>query len=501
MANIIKKQPSKAKPATKGSSTTGTKFSKPKSSGFEMFSTKNNGKPRGRAKYKEQGFVAGQDDGDDYKKGNKGSGGKFTDKFESKTKGPDSGFEGKKGKFDGKPEGKFSGKTEDGKFAGKKDGKFSGKAEDGQFAGKAKAGDRKFGAKGKTFDSKGEGQFAERGEGQFEGKKGKFAGKGKGKFDDKKGKFGDKGKGTSARFEDKGKGTSARFEDKGKSTSARFEDKDGGKFSTGKSSAGKYQAALTPKVRQEKPMAKQVHGSDQIRLNKAIGDSGFCSRREADALIDQGRVTVNKKLAVMGQFVGPRDAVAIDGKIVKVSENKVYIALNKPEGIECTTDTSVEGNIVDFVGHSERVFPIGRLDKASEGLILLTNHGDIVNKVLRAGNAHQKEYLVTVHRAVTPAFIEKMGQGVPILDTVTLPCEIKQEGKYVFRIILTQGLNRQIRRMCEALGYEVTKLQRVRIMHIQLGDLPLGQWRDLTDSEVATMMAAIAESTNNQENL
>ena len=247
-------------------------------------------------------------------------------------------------------------------------------------------------------------------------------------------------------------------------------------------------------------MAKQVHGADQIRLNKAIGDSGFCSRREADALIDQGRVTVNKKLAVMGQFVGPRDAVAIDGKIVKVSETKVYIALNKPAGIECTTDTSVEGNIVDFVGHPERVFPIGRLDKASEGLILMTNHGDIVNKVLRAGNAHQKEYVVTVHRAVTPAFIEKMAQGVPILDTVTLPCEIKQEGKYVFRIILTQGLNRQIRRMCEALGYEVTKLQRVRIMHIHLGDLPLGSWRDLSDSEVATMMAAIADSTNDQEN-
>ena len=214
-----------------------------------------------------------------------------------------------------------------------------------------------------------------------------------------------------------------------------------------------------------------------VRLNKYIGESGYCSRREADKLIEKGSVKINNKVAIMGDKVSPGDKVYINNKLISSTEDFVYIALNKPVGITCTTEHKVRGNIVDFIGHEKRIFPIGRLDKDSQGLIFLTNDGDIVNKILRAGNNHEKEYIVTVNKPITPEFVQKMSSGVPILDTVTKKCMVKHESKYVFRIILTQGLNRQIRRMCSYLGYEVTKLERIRIMNVSLGNLPIGKWR------------------------
>jgi 23S rRNA pseudouridine2604 synthase len=225
-----------------------------------------------------------------------------------------------------------------------------------------------------------------------------------------------------------------------------------------------------------------------VRLNKFLSETGLCSRREADAWIESGRVQVNGTTAVLGTQVGDGDDVRLDGQPVLRKPERVYLALNKPVGIECTTDRSVPGNIVDFVGHRERVFPIGRLDKDSEGLILLTNDGDIVNRVLRAEHEHEKEYIVSVDRPLTPGFLEGMAHGVPILDTVTNPCKVRQVGRNTFRIVLTQGLNRQIRRMCEHFDYTVRGLQRVRIMHIQLGDLPLGKWRNLTAAEVRPLL-------------
>jgi 23S rRNA pseudouridine2604 synthase len=221
-----------------------------------------------------------------------------------------------------------------------------------------------------------------------------------------------------------------------------------------------------------------------MRLNKYLAETGVCSRREADQWIDAGRVTVNGALAVLGTQVADGDEVRLDGQPLREKPRKVYLALNKPVGVECTTDRDVPGNIVDFVAHHERVFPIGRLDKDSEGLILLTNDGDIVNTILRAENEHEKEYVVAVDRPLTPAFLAGMASGVPILDTVTNPCKVTQVGKNTFRIVLTQGLNRQIRRMCEHFGYTVRRLQRVRIMHVRLGDLPLGKWRNLTAEEL-----------------
>jgi len=221
-----------------------------------------------------------------------------------------------------------------------------------------------------------------------------------------------------------------------------------------------------------------------VRLNKFLGESGTCSRREADQWIEAGRVTVNGTVAVLGTQVAEGDVVLVDGKPVPKRPRRVYLALNKPVGIECTTDREVPGNIVDFVGHGERVFPIGRLDKDSEGLILLTNDGDVVNTVLRAEHEHEKEYVVAVDRPLTPEFLAGMARGVPILDTVTNPCRLTQVGRNTFRIVLTQGLNRQIRRMCEYFDYTVRNLQRVRIMHIRLGDLPLGRWRNLTPDEI-----------------
>ena len=226
------------------------------------------------------------------------------------------------------------------------------------------------------------------------------------------------------------------------------------------------------------------------RLNKYLSETGACSRREADQWIEAGRVTVNGARAVLGTQVNDGDDVLVDGQALRAKPKRVYIALNKPVGVECTTDRDVPGNIVDFVGHGERVFPIGRLDKDSEGLILLTNDGDIVNTVLRAENEHEKEYVVAVDRPLTPEFVSGMARGVPVLDTVTNPCKVTQVGKNTFRIILTQGLNRQIRRMCEHFGYRVRRLQRVRIMNVHLGTLPVGDWRNLTPSELAGLLPA-----------
>ena len=240
------------------------------------------------------------------------------------------------------------------------------------------------------------------------------------------------------------------------------------------------------------------------RINKYLSEAGYCSRREADKLIEQGRVTLNGKVPEMGTKIAEGDIVKVDGKtILNKNEKPVYIAFNKPVGIVCTTDTGVEkDNIIDYINYPKRIFPIGRLDKASEGLIFLTDDGEIVNKILRARNNHEKEYIVTVNRPITPNFIERLGQGVPILETYTKKCLVERLGKFDFRIVLTQGLNRQIRRMCEYLGYEVTHLKRVRIMNVQL-DIPVGEWRDLTLEELQTIndMVSKSEKTINPSNI
>lgn len=225
-----------------------------------------------------------------------------------------------------------------------------------------------------------------------------------------------------------------------------------------------------------------------MRLNKFISETGVCSRREADAWIEAGRVTVNGQRAVLGTQVSDGDAVCVDGRPVGAAKQHVYIALNKPVGVICTTERDVPGNIVDFVGHRERIFPIGRLDKDSEGLILLTNHGDIVNEILRSENDHEKEYLVSVDRPVTEIFLNGMASGVRILGTVTKPCRISRTGPSTFRIILTQGLNRQIRRMCSFFGYKVVRLKRVRVMNVELGALKTGEWRMLTAAEIKGLL-------------
>ncbi|MAP80671.1 MAG: 23S rRNA pseudouridine(2604) synthase RluF [Aequorivita sp.] len=237
-----------------------------------------------------------------------------------------------------------------------------------------------------------------------------------------------------------------------------------------------------------------MHHPDSVRLNKAISDSGYCSRREADTLIEKGRVTINGEKAELGQRVMPGDEVCVDGKTVSKNQTEVFIMLNKPVGITCTTDTRFDDNVIDFVNHPERIFPVGRLDKPSEGLLLLTNVGDIVNKILRAGNAHEKEYIVKVDRPVTDEFVKRMGSGIPILDTVTKRCKVERISRFEFRIILVQGLNRQIRRMCEYLGYEVVALQRIRIMNLVLGDLPIGEWRDLTPNELKVLKDSVKDS-------
>lgn len=235
--------------------------------------------------------------------------------------------------------------------------------------------------------------------------------------------------------------------------------------------------------------------NEPIRLNKYFSEIGFCSRRAADKLIDQERVLINNKTAIVGQKVNRDDIIKVDGESLNTKkERQVYLAFNKPIGIVCTTDTRVEkDNIIDFINYPSRIYPIGRLDKPSEGLIFLTNDGEIVNKILRARNNHEKEYLVTVNKPVTDDFISKMGIGIPILDTITRKCFVKQTHKKQFKIILTQGLNRQIRRMCEYLDYRVIKLIRTRIMNVNL-DLDVGKYRELTSKEIESIKELVVDS-------
>ncbi|WP_437610538.1 23S rRNA pseudouridine(2604) synthase RluF [Erwinia sp. V71] len=242
--------------------------------------------------------------------------------------------------------------------------------------------------------------------------------------------------------------------------------------------------------------------NSSIRLNKYISESGICSRRDADRYIEQGNVFINGKRASVGDQVFAGDVVKVNGQLIEPrnEEDLVLIALNKPVGIVSTTEEGEKDNIVDFVNHSARVFPIGRLDKDSQGLIFLTNHGDLVNKILRAGNDHEKEYVVTVNKPVTDEFIHGLGAGVPMLGTVTKKCKVKKEAPFVFRITLVQGLNRQIRRMCEHFGYEVTKLERTRIMNVSLKGIPPGEWRDLTDDELIELFKLIEGSSSEDKN-
>jgi 23S rRNA pseudouridine2604 synthase len=228
-----------------------------------------------------------------------------------------------------------------------------------------------------------------------------------------------------------------------------------------------------------------------MRINKFLGESGVVSRRGADKWIEDGRITINGELATLGSKVEAGDEVRVDGKLIEREEELVYIALNKPVGITSTTERHIEGNVVDFINHSKRIFHIGRLDKDSEGLLLMTNDGDIVNEILRAENHHEKEYVVQVDQPITDEFVRKMSSGVPILDTVTLPCKVERISTYVFKIILEQGLNRQIRRMTNACGYNVKRLQRIRIMNIHLGKLKVGDWRDLTEKELAELFKSL----------
>ena len=235
------------------------------------------------------------------------------------------------------------------------------------------------------------------------------------------------------------------------------------------------------------------------RLNKYLSEVGFCSRRKADELIAEGRVTINDVVPEMGTKVAPGDVVKVNGQlIVPPKRDNVYLAFNKPVGIVCTTNPKEKNNIIEYINFPTRIFPIGRLDKPSEGLILMTDDGDIVNKILRARNNHEKEYVVTVNRQINQDFIDRMSNGIPILDTITKKCEVEQLGKFAFRIILTQGLNRQIRRMCEYLGYEVVSLKRIRIVNIPL-DVPLGKYRHLTSEELETMERLIGDSVKTEE--
>jgi 23S rRNA pseudouridine2604 synthase len=238
-----------------------------------------------------------------------------------------------------------------------------------------------------------------------------------------------------------------------------------------------------------------MSAQESVRINKYLSEVGFCSRREADKLIEAGKVKINGKVPEKGTKVVPGDEIRVKGKLITEPKDKpVYIAFNKPVGIVCTTDSRVEkNNIIDFINYPKRIFPIGRLDKPSEGLIFLTNDGDIVNKILRARNNHEKEYIVRVDKPITKEFIRKMSDGVPILDTVTRKCEVEQVSRFEFRIVLTQGLNRQIRRMSEYLGYEVKRLKRIRIMNVHL-DVPVGKWRYLTNNELKEINHLVSES-------
>ena len=236
-----------------------------------------------------------------------------------------------------------------------------------------------------------------------------------------------------------------------------------------------------------KRLKEHKSNTEEIRLNKFLSDAGFCSRRQADRLIEEGHVKVNNETALMGQKVTLLDKVTVDGKEVSREEEQIVIAFNKPVGVECTTDKNNPDNIVDYINYKKRIYPIGRLDKNSQGLILLTNDGALVNNILKASNYHEKEYVVTVDKPITEEFIKQMSKGVKILDQVTRPCVVKKVNKHTFNIILTQGLNRQIRRMCETLGFKVQKLKRVRIMGVHLDNLPIGNYRNLTNSELDSL--------------
>ena len=239
--------------------------------------------------------------------------------------------------------------------------------------------------------------------------------------------------------------------------------------------------------------------SSSINLNKFISSTGICSRREAERLITAGRVTINGKQTQLGNRVFEGDIVKIDGKPLKSKPKTIYIALNKPVGIVCTTDSKERKNIIKFLNYPERLFPIGRLDKPSEGLIFLTNDGDIVNKILRAGNNHEKEYIVSVDKPITDRFIKRMGNGIPILGTTTKKCKVEKLSEKTFKIILTQGLNRQIRRMCEYLDYEVTRLKRTRIMNVEIGNLKTGAWRELSSDEMKEINILVKDSSKTEE--
>ena len=241
--------------------------------------------------------------------------------------------------------------------------------------------------------------------------------------------------------------------------------------------------------------------TEKIRLNKFISDSGVCSRREADKYIEQGHVVVNGKRAKLGDQVSVKDKVMLNGNLIaaKTGDDFVFMAFNKPVGVISTTEIGVKDSIIDYIGYHERIFPVGRLDKESQGLIFMTNNGDMVNKILRAGNNHEKEYLVTVNKPVTDEFIVNMGNGVPILGEMTRKCKVVKDSVFSFRIVLVQGLNRQIRRMCEHFDYEVIKLERIRIMNITLKGLPIGEWRQLQPNELTEIMTAIEHSTSTEE--
>jgi 23S rRNA pseudouridine2604 synthase len=241
---------------------------------------------------------------------------------------------------------------------------------------------------------------------------------------------------------------------------------------------------------------KSVQKEEGIQINKYISNSGFCSRREAEKLIEQARVTINDEIVLLTARVFPGDVVSIDGEKIKNKQKPIYIALNKPVGVTSTTDETDKSNIIRFMNHPKRIFPVGRLDKDSEGLILLTNDGDIVNKILRAGNNNEKEYVVSVDKELTTEMIRQMGNGVKILGERTKPCYIRQEAPRRFRIILKQGLNRQIRRMCAEFGYKVKDLKRIRIMHIQLGNLAVGKWRYLTPAEIEQLDRLLEKAYN-----
>lgn len=243
---------------------------------------------------------------------------------------------------------------------------------------------------------------------------------------------------------------------------------------------------------------KQANDSS-VSLNKYISSSGICSRREADMYIEQECVTINGKPANKGNRVYEGDEVRVDGRLIKQQVKPLYMAFNKPVGVVCTTDLHEPDNIISYINHPQKIFPIGRLDKPSEGLIFLTNDGDIVNKILRAGNNHEKEYIVTVDKPVTPEFVKRMSSGVKILGTITQPCTVSPINELTFKIVLTQGLNRQIRRMCEQLGYRVTKLKRTRIMNVPLGKLPVGAWRPLTNEEVQQIKSLTRSSSKTEE--